>query len=134
MLKDFRVPSVAGSSSTNAPSITAQPQSQTVNQGSNATFTVVATGTNLTYQWRLEGTNISGATGTSYTRNNVQPSDAGNYSVFITNAAGTATSANALLTVAGIPIISAQPQNQTVFAAQSAIFSVIVLGAILLSY
>jgi endonuclease/exonuclease/phosphatase family metal-dependent hydrolase len=132
VLKDFRIAFAAGN--TDAPAITTQPQSQAVNQGSNVTFSVTATGTNLTYQWRLAGTNISGATDTTYTRSNVQPADAGNYSVVITNAAGTATSANAVLTVGGVPIITTQPQNQTVFAAQTAIFSVGVGGATPLGY
>ena len=51
------------------PSITTQPQGQSVSQGANATFTVAATGTTpLSYQWRLYGTNIAGATASSYTR------------------------------------------------------------------
>ena len=60
------------------PSITSQPLSQSVNQGANATFTVSASGsTPLSYQWRLDGANIAGATASSYTRSNVQPADAG---------------------------------------------------------
>lgn len=134
VMKDFGIPFTASNVSTDAPAITLQPQSQSVNQSSNVTFTVAATGTNLVYQWRLGGTDISGATGTAYTKNNVQPADAGNYSVFITNAAGTATSANAALTVLGIPAIATQPQNQTIFAGQSATFTVSASGATPLSY
>jgi len=86
---------------TNAPPfITSQPQGLSVTQGSNATFSVTAGGTaTLAYQWRQDDTNIAGATQSSYTRNNVGTADAGNYSVFITNVAGTVTSSNALLTV-----------------------------------
>jgi len=83
-----------------APIISTQPQSQAVTAGQNATFTVGASGSGtLTYQWRLNGTNISTATGTSYTRFAVQASDAGNYSVVVSNSAGTATSADAALTI-----------------------------------
>jgi hypothetical protein len=85
-----------------APTITTPPQSQTNNQGNAATFSVVAAGTPLLfYQWRFNGTNIAGATLSSYTRYALQASDAGSYSVFITNGVGAATSANALLTVIG---------------------------------
>jgi hypothetical protein len=83
------------------PAITAQPQSQTVNQGSNATFTVTASGTPAPgYQWTFNGTNIVGATGSSYTRVSAQPTDAGSYAVIVTNAGGSLTSSNALLSIA----------------------------------
>ena len=63
-----------------APIITNQPQSQAVVAGQDATFTVGASGSGtLWYQWRFNGTNISTATGTSYTRAAAQLSDAGDY-------------------------------------------------------
>lgn len=81
------------------PSITAQPQSQVANLGSNVTFTVVATGTApLAYQWRFFGTNLLGAAAASFTRTNPQANHAGDYSVVITNTAGSVTSAVATLT------------------------------------
>ena len=43
------------------------------------------------YQWRFGATNIGGATTSSYTRNNAQPADAGNYSVVLTNMGGSIT-------------------------------------------
>ncbi|MGH7969373.1 MAG: immunoglobulin domain-containing protein, partial [Limisphaerales bacterium] len=82
------------------PSITTQPQSQTVYAGNPATFTVVASGTApLSYQWRFQAASISGATASSYTIPSVQTTDAGAYSVVVNNVAGTVTSANATLTV-----------------------------------
>lgn len=82
------------------PVITMQPQSQTIPSGQNATFTVSASGTPpLAYQWRFNGNNISGATATAYTVNSAVLSNSGPYSVSITNAAGTAVSSNAFLTV-----------------------------------
>src|SRR5262249_30183475 len=55
------------------PSITAQPQPLTVNQGSNATFSVTATGTvPLSYQWQFNAANISGATTSVYSDTNAQ--------------------------------------------------------------
>jgi uncharacterized lipoprotein YddW (UPF0748 family) len=120
------------------PTIITQPQSQTVSQALNATFTVVASGTApFAYQWRLNGANISSATASSYTRSNVQPADAGNYSVVVTNTAGSATSANAVLTVtvpAAPPGITAQPQSQTVNQGASATFTVSASGSTPLYY
>ena len=82
------------------PYLTTQPQSLTVAQNSNAMFNVMAGGTRRHwYQWRFNGTNLAGATGSSFTKTNVQPADAGDYSVFVTNGAGLVTSSNASLTV-----------------------------------
>jgi hypothetical protein len=83
-----------------APAITTQPQSQSVTAGANVTFSVSVSGSApFTYQWRKSGTNIAGATSPTLSLNNVQPLQAGSYSVVVTNAAGTVTSANANLTV-----------------------------------
>src|SRR5262249_30149016 len=118
-----------------APTITAQPANQTVNPGSSATFSVTATGTApLRYQWRFNGGNIAGATTSSYTKTNVQPSDAGNYSVVITHTVGTATSANGVLAVNTPPGITGQPQNQSVIAGNSATFNVTASGTAPLGY
>jgi gliding motility-associated-like protein len=92
-----------------APVISAQPADRTLCAGTSATFSVTATGTGLTYQWRKNGFNISGATGSSYTLNNIVSGDAGSYSVVITGTCGTATSNAATLTVAAVPQITAQP-------------------------
>jgi len=83
-----------------APVITNQPQTQTVSQGNPVTFSVTATGSNpLSYQWRKNGVNISGATNSTYTIAAVVPGDAGTYSVVVSNPAGSATSNNASLFV-----------------------------------
>jgi endonuclease/exonuclease/phosphatase family metal-dependent hydrolase len=86
---------------TNAPpAITTQPQSQSVLAGQTATFSVGATGTPpLNYQWFFSGTNIAGATTNPFTLANVQLTNAGNYSVVITNIAGSVTSSAPSLTV-----------------------------------
>ena len=83
------------------PTITSQPQSLTVTEGHSASFTVVADGTPvLTYQWRRDGGDIPGATGSSYTLGSAQLSDSGaTFSVAVTNQGGTAVSNTALLTV-----------------------------------
>jgi len=82
------------------PAVTDQPDSQTVNEGDNVTFTVLASGSpTLTYQWRKDNANIGGANGTSYTINNVTSGDAAAYDVVITNGCGNTTSNDAVLTV-----------------------------------
>ena len=65
-----------------APTITTQPQSQTVGVGANAVFSVMAAGTSpLSYQWQFNGTNISGAAASSLTLTNAQAAISGTYSV-----------------------------------------------------
>lgn len=82
------------------PTFGAQPQSQSVALGSNATFNAIASGTEtLSYQWLFNGTNLAGATTTALTVTNVQLVSAGNYSVRVSNTFGSATSTNAVLTV-----------------------------------
>ena len=67
---------------------------------SNPLFSVTAAGVPApTYQWRFNGTNIAAAALAGYTRTNVQYSQAGNYSVLVSNIAGTIVSSNALLTI-----------------------------------
>ena len=87
-----------------------QPADLTVTENSTATFTVTAAGTPpLSYQWRFNGTNIAGATGTSLTLSNVQTAQAGNYSMRVTNTFGSAISSNAVLTVNQAPGCAAPP-------------------------
>ena len=85
-------------------SITTQPANVTVNITSNATFSVTATGASpLSYQWRKNGVDLSGATSASLMFSNVQTNQAGNYTVVITNAYGSLTSSVAVLTVNRLP-------------------------------
>jgi endonuclease/exonuclease/phosphatase family metal-dependent hydrolase len=93
-----------------APAISSQPQNIITNAGAAVTFSVEATGTPApNYQWRLNGNSISGATNSSYTRTNVQPADTGDYSVLITNIAGSIVSSNGTLTInSGTPAVIAQ--------------------------
>ncbi len=99
------------------PSILAQPQGGHIAPGSNAVFSVVANGTApLNYQWRFNGAEISGATGSSFTLANAQPSDTGKYSVTVSNIVGVAASASARLLVLldtnrPVVVISSPPNN-----------------------
>lgn len=91
---------------TAAPVIQVQPGSQTVNAGANVQFTVIAGGRPLpTYQWYDNGAAIDGATGDSLSMADVQGSDAGGYTVTVSNCSGSVTSNIATLTVnpAGTP-------------------------------
>ena len=75
------------------PSITTEPTDQIVDAGATVTFTAAATGTApLAYQWRFSGANLAGKTSTSLVLANAQLTNAGNYSVVVTNAVGSVTS------------------------------------------
>ena len=117
------------------PAIQTQPQSQTVVVGSNVTFSVSATsGTPMQYQWNFNGTNIAGATNQILSLTNVQPTDAGNYAVDVTNDKGTTSSSTAVLTVLVPPSITAQPVDETVNWGASTNLSVTASGTAPLSY
>src|SRR5205823_3486233 len=93
-----------------------QPQSQTVKPGTNLTFAARVRGSNpLGYQWRLGGADLAGATNSSLGISNVQPSDAGAYSLRVTNVVGSALSSNALLSVT---VVSAFANGQLLTNAQ----------------
>jgi len=85
---------------TDATAITTQPVSVNANAGDNVTFSVVAEGSNLSYQWQFNSADITGETADSYIINNVQVSDAGNYDVVVNGDCGNVTSDIAVLTVA----------------------------------
>jgi alpha-tubulin suppressor-like RCC1 family protein len=88
-----------------APEITTQPQNASVTAGQTATFSVAATGTApLSYQWRRNGTDIAGATSASYTTPATTLADNGaQFSVVVSNAVGSVTSAATTLSVSSAP-------------------------------
>ena len=82
------------------PAITTQLSSSTVISGGAASFSVVATGTSpLAYQWKKDGSSISGATSSTYTIASTKTADAGSYTVVVTNSAGSVTSNSTVLTI-----------------------------------
>ena len=86
--------------STNSPSISGQPQNQTVTTGSGASFTVTAAGTPpLQYQWFFNSNTIASGTSATLTLNNVQLSQAGNFNVMVTKSVSSASSAVDVLSV-----------------------------------
>ena len=83
-----------------APTITAQPLSQTVVVGSHLQFSVAASGyPSLSYQWRQNGTNPVGSNSPVLVMNNVNRAQSGSYSVVVTNSNGQVFSSNAVLRV-----------------------------------
>ncbi len=104
--------------------------------GQTATFTVRATGTApLLYQWQKNSADIPGATQASYTTPPATESDNGSlFRVIVRNAAGSATSNQATLSVNLPPTITVQPRDKTVTAGQTAKFSVTATGTKTLTY
>lgn len=135
IIKDFSVPT-GGSNAPAAPFITLQPQSQVVSVGNTASFNVTANGTApLKYQWRFNGTNISGAVTNTLAILNAQPTNNGSFTVIITNVAGAVTSSVAVLTVSNLPPgIATPPASQLVYYGQTAAFSVVASGTMPLFY
>ncbi len=82
------------------PIITAHPRSQTVGPGSSFSLSVAARGAApLSYQWRFNGSDILGATGTNITYVSAEPGHAGLYTVRVTNPRGSVLSQPASITV-----------------------------------
>lgn len=82
-----------------APTITRQPVSLTVASGRAATFSVTASGGNLSYQWHKDNVAISGATSDTWRRDATSAGDAGSYTVVVSNPRGSVTSTAATLTI-----------------------------------
>jgi pectate lyase len=119
------------------PGIVTQPASLTRSIGLTAQFSVLANGAlPLSYKWYYNtNTVLTGQTSSTLTLNNVQPANAGTYSVTVTNVNGSITSALATLTVtADPPTITGSPATQSRAVGQSAEFSVTAIGASPLRY
>ncbi len=116
------------------PVITTQPVNKTVAEGAKATFKVVATGDDLSYQWQYSRngtswTNKTGATSASYTVTAKASYDGLYYRCIVTNEDGEVFSNKAKLTVTvSKPVITTQPANKTVAAGASATFTVAASG------
>ncbi len=122
-----------------APKISVHPQLQEVVQGQSASFGVSATGTApLSYQWQKNGSNISGATDSTYTTPATTMADSGAlFRCIVSNTAGADTSDNALLQVSKnsiTPTVTVQPLHQTVTECEKATFSITATGTIPLNY
>ncbi len=104
--------------------ILGQPANQTAAQNGSATFNVTAKGINPVYfQWFFGQTNLAGETNSILELTNVQPAQAGNYFVIVSNYFGSLTSSVASLDV--VPVeITMQPTNQTTLFGENAFFSI----------
>lgn len=132
---------------TNPPSITAQPTSLTVLQGTPAVFTVGASGAE-TYQWYFNSAAISSssnptATNFSLQISNAQVANVGEYVVVVANSFGAVTSALASLNVTNssgeplltnAPAFSQQPASMIANEGTNVTFSVMATGAPPISY
>ncbi|HRE80570.1 MAG TPA: immunoglobulin domain-containing protein, partial [Opitutaceae bacterium] len=121
------------------PTISSQPLSRSTTVGGPVTFGVTANANNgvLSYQWRKNGSAINGATQSSYSITSTQFSDAGAYSVVVTNSAGSVTSGDASLVVNPLPIapsLVTAPVSQTVALGTDVTLSVTVNGSAPFSY
>lgn len=118
------------------PAITTQPTAKTVCAGTNAVFTVAATGSNLTYQWQVSSTavtvftDIPGANAASYTTTAVSTGQNGNkYRVVVSGTCPAPVTSNpATLTVGDAAAITLQPAPQAVCAPANATFTVNATG------
>ncbi|MCU0417225.1 MAG: immunoglobulin domain-containing protein [Cytophagaceae bacterium] len=117
------------------PSITTQPTNQSVCSGSTASFTVVATGTGISYQWKKNGVNltdggsISGTSSATLIITGVVSGDAGNYSCDVSGACSpSASSSAAALSVSNSVSILTQPSNQAICSGTNAVFTVVAGG------
>lgn len=116
--------------------INTQPTNQTAYAGASVTFTAAATGSQpLNYQWSVNGNAISGATSNVFTLDNVQPTDAGAYTLTVANANSSVTSSNAVLTILTTPpFINLQPMSQTNYVGGTVTFNVVAGGTSPLNY
>ncbi|MFN7020870.1 MAG: immunoglobulin domain-containing protein [Phycisphaerales bacterium] len=94
--------------------IITQPSPQEVCQGGTAAFSVVASGSlPITYQWRKNGADISGANSATLTLTNVGPGDVAAYSCQVANACASVTSSAASLTLFSPPAVTESPSSLT---------------------
>ena len=118
--------------SASAPIIVQEPASQTVGVTGTATLAAIAYGAPpLAYQWRKNGSAVSGATNATLVLTNVQTSQAGGYALVVTNTYGSVTSQVATLTVSLLTpvVIVSPPQSLTLTNGATALFTVTASGS-----
>ncbi|MGK4566956.1 immunoglobulin domain-containing protein [Flavobacterium sp. 3HN19-14] len=110
------------------PVITTQPQGTTVCNGQAVTFTVAATGTDIHYQWMLNGATNIGTDQNTFTITTPTNADAGDYTVVVSNSCSSVTSNIAVLSVNQPTVITQEPLDATVCEGQSITLSVAATG------
>jgi len=112
-----------------APVITSQPIDNSICQGGSVTLSVSASGLSpISYQWKKGNNTIANATQATYTLNNFSANNASTYSVEVSNACGTTTSNNAILTLSSPTLITSQPSSTSACLGTSAVFNVSAIG------
>ncbi|MCE7863040.1 MAG: hypothetical protein DYG99_05795 [Bacteroidetes bacterium CHB5] len=115
--------------------IISQPQSVSTCSGTNAVFTLSASGTNLTYQWRkgtvnlTESTSQVGVNTNTLTIRNVTSGSAGDYNCVISSTCGNITTNTVALSVTASPQLTAQPASRAVCTGTTITFSITATGA-----
>lgn len=122
--------------SSGPPEIISGPEDAAVGAGQNVSFSVFASTIPVTYQWQFNGSDLLGATQAVLRLETVPLTQAGEYRVIVSNAAGSVTSPAAVLTVLPptSPVILAQPQSQSVPEGQPLVLSVTATNLLPLTY
>jgi formylglycine-generating enzyme required for sulfatase activity len=119
------------------PVLTSQPSSQdyqNLSVGSTAFFSVTADGPNLTYQWRRNGSNLSGQTSSMLMLSNIQNANEGVYDVLVKNSFGAVLSDPVWLSLLKPLSITEPPQDVTASPGDTASFAVAATGQGTLTY
>ncbi len=118
------------------PAITIQPANKIATLGDTVSFSVGVSGLGpFAYRWQKNGvdlsngTRISGTTTATLSITDAQAGDAGDYSVVVSNTAGSVTSNTATLTVVAPPVIVSRPLTRIVASGQPAVFTVSASGS-----
>jgi hypothetical protein len=121
-----------------APTVTSQPTALNLTAGESRTLSVTATGSaTFTYQWRKDGVAIPGATAATLELSSVKLTDAGSYTVVVTNSLGSVTSAAATVAVQAAsvaPTITSQLVGLNLQVGQSGTLSISASGTAPLAY
>ena len=117
------------------PTITSQPKSVAVGLGETATFSVIASGEELSYQWQYKKTDSTtwtkwtGKTEASLSVKGTSTNNGYQYRCVVSNDDGSVTSEAATLSVSSKPVITSQPKSASVLLGETATFAVTATGA-----
>lgn len=109
--------------------ITKQPTSKNICPGGDATFSVVAEGTEISYQWQKDGVDIPGETNSGLIINDITSSDEGTYRCVVSGECETKITTGALLNVYQDVVIDNQPVDKEICDGESTGFSITASGS-----